>query len=75
MPTGTVKFFNGKDGFGFIAPDGGGKADFIDLAAVVQAGLTTLNLKQRIRYDVQTDKRGKRAAVNLKPVGKRGTPA
>jgi CspA family cold shock protein len=76
MPIGTVKYFNGKEGFGFIAPDGGGKQDYVDLAAVVQAGMSSLNQKQRVRYDIQTDEKGKRAAVNLTRVGgKRGGAA
>jgi CspA family cold shock protein len=68
MPTGTVKFFNGVKGFGFIAPDGGGKEAFVHVSAVERAGLTTLSQKQRIRYDVQADQSGKDAAVNLQAV-------
>jgi len=71
MPTGTVKFFNGAKGFGFIAPDGGGKEDFVHMSAVEKAGMTTLRQKQRIRYDRQTDEGGKDAAVNLRPLDPR----
>ena len=71
MPIGTVRFFNGPKGFGFIAPDSGGKEDFVRLSAVEQAGLTTLRQKQRIRYDVQTDSSGKDSAVNLRPLAAR----
>jgi CspA family cold shock protein len=66
MPTGTVKYFNGVKGFGFITPDSGGKDDFVHLAAVEQAGLSTLKQRQRLRYDLAVDERGKDAAVNLR---------
>ncbi len=65
MPIGTVKFFNGIKGFGFIAPDSGGKDDFVHISAVERAGMSTLSQNQRLRYDIETDKRGKDAAVNL----------
>lgn len=71
MPIGTVKFFNGTKRLGFIAPDGGGKDIFVHLGAVEAAGLTTLRLKQRIRYDIQQDASGKDAAVNLRPIDAR----
>ncbi|MDO6415351.1 cold shock domain-containing protein [Sphingomonas sp. BIUV-7] len=65
MPVGTVKFFNGVKGFGFITPDGGGKDDFVDVAAVSKAGWATLKQRQRIEYDLVADERGKDSAVNL----------
>jgi CspA family cold shock protein len=68
MPVGTVKFFNGIKGFGFIAPDGGGKADFVHVSAVERAGMKTLSQRQRLRYDLTTDKNGKDTAVNLQAV-------
>lgn len=66
MPTGTVKFFNGIKGFGFITPDTGGKDDFVHVAAVEKAGLSTLRQRQRIRYDIAADAQGKDTAVNLR---------
>jgi CspA family cold shock protein len=71
MPTGTVTFFNGIKGFGFIAPDGGGKAEHVHVSAVTQAGMKTLNQKQRIRYDVQSGADGKNTAVNLRSLDRR----
>jgi cold shock protein len=65
MASGTVKWFNGTKGFGFIQPDGGGKDVFVDISAVERAGLNGLNEGQKITYEVQQD-RGKDAAVNLK---------
>jgi CspA family cold shock protein len=65
MPTGTVKFFNTDKGYGFIAPDDGGTDSFVHISAVERAGLGTLNKDQRLKYEVEQDKRGKLAAVNL----------
>ena len=67
MPTGTVKWFNATKGFGFIAPDDGGKDVFVHVSAVERAGMSSLTDGQKIAYDVQKD-RGKDAAVNLKAV-------
>ena len=68
MPTiGTVKFFNTAKGYGFIAPDGGGKDVFVHATAVEAAGMRTLNEGQKVSFDVQPDARGAKA-VNLKAV-------
>jgi CspA family cold shock protein len=63
--TGQVKFFNSAKGYGFIAPEGGGKDVFVHVSAVEAAGLRTLNEGQRITFEVEADKRGPKA-VNLK---------
>ena len=69
MATGIVKWFNPDKGFGFIAPDGGGGDGFVHISAVERSGLTGLREGQAISYEVQVDPRkGKPAAVNLKPV-------
>ena len=62
MPSGTVKFFNSTKGFGFIAPDDGGKDVFVHVSAVEAAGLRTLNEGQKVNFDIQPDKRGSKAA-------------
>jgi len=67
MTIGTVKFFNSSKGFGFIAPDGGGKDVFVHASAVEAAGLRTLNEGQKISFDIQPDARGSKAA-NLQAV-------
>ncbi len=64
---GQVKFFNSTKGFGFIAPDGGGKDVFVHISAVEAAGLRDLTEGQQIHFDVEPDKRGPKA-VNLKLV-------
>jgi len=67
MAIGTVKFFNTTKGFGFIAPDGGGKDVFVHATAVEAAGLRSLSEGQRVEFDIQPDARGSKAA-NLKAV-------
>ena len=67
MTTGTVKFFNEGKGYGFIAPDGGGNDAFVHISAVERSGMRTLRENQRVSYELQEDRRGKMAAVNLQP--------
>jgi CspA family cold shock protein len=69
MPiTGTVKFFNGDKGYGFIRPDDGTRDVFVHVSAVTSSGLSTLNEGQRISFEVEPDKRGKGPkAINLRP--------
>jgi CspA family cold shock protein len=66
MTTGTVKFFNENKGYGFIAPDGGGNDAFVHISAVERSGMRSLRENQRVTYDLQEDRRGKMAAVNIK---------
>jgi CspA family cold shock protein len=66
MTTGTVKFFNESKGYGFIAPDGGGADAFVHISAVENSGMRTLRENQRVNYELEQDRRGKMAAVNLK---------
>lgn len=65
--TGTVKFFNADKGYGFISPDQGGNDAFVHISSVERAGLTTLRQDQRVTYELEEDRRGKMAAVNLQP--------
>ena len=57
MATGTVKWFNGQKGFGFIQPDDGGADVFVHISAVERAGLHGLNDGQKISYELVADKR------------------
>ena len=66
MTTGTVKFFNENKGYGFIQPDGGGQDAFVHISALERSGMRSLRQDQRVSYDLQEDRRGKMAAVNLK---------
>lgn len=62
MTTGTVKWFNTTKGYGFIAPDDGGKDVFVHISAVTQAGLNSLNEGQRVEFEVVTEAKGAKAA-------------
>lgn len=63
--TGTVKFFNSMKGFGFIQRDDGQPDAFVHISAVERAGMGTLNEGDRLKFDIEVDRRGKNAAVNL----------
>jgi len=65
VATGTVKWFNGQKGYGFIAPDGGGKDVFVHISAVERAGLSSLNEGAKVTFDV-VQNRGKESAENLR---------
>jgi cold shock protein len=65
MATGTVKWFNAQEGFGFIQPDNGDMDVFVHISAVGRAGLRDLQEGQKVSYEVQVD-RSKEAARNLK---------
>ena len=62
---GVIKWFDVAKGFGFIAPEEGGKDVFVHVTAVQAAGLRSLNEGQRVSFDIEADKRGPKA-VNLK---------
>ncbi len=57
MTQGTVKWFNGQKGFGFIQPDDGSKDVFVHISAVERAGMNSLNEGQKVSYDVVADRR------------------
>jgi CspA family cold shock protein len=66
MATGTVKWFNGQMGFGFIEPSDGSKDVFVHISAVERAGLGGLAEGQKVQFELKTDKmRGKVSAENL----------
>jgi cold shock protein len=63
--SGTVKFFNAMKGFGFIQRDDGQPDAFVHISAVERAGIPTLNEGDRLDFELEVDRRGKYAAVNL----------
>ena len=65
MSNGTVKWFNPTKGYGFIAPDTGGKDIFVHISAVQKAGLGALNEGQKVGFEVEQQQNGRAAAVNL----------
>ena len=66
MASGTVKWFNTTKGYGFIAPDGGGKDVFVHVSAVEQAGMTGLADNQKVEFDLIEGRDGRQMAGNLK---------
>ena len=67
MPNGTVKWFNTTKGYGFIAPDDGGKDVFVHISALEQSGLTGLADNQKISFELQEGRDGRQMASELKP--------
>lgn len=65
MPTGTVKWFNTTKGFGFIAPDDGGKDVFVHISAVERAGMTGLADNQKVSYELREGRDGRSSASDL----------
>jgi len=68
MPNGTVKWFNTTKGYGFIAPDDGGKDVFVHISALEQSGLTGLADNQKISFELQEGRDGRLMASELKPL-------
>jgi CspA family cold shock protein len=67
MTRGTVKWFNGQKGFGFIQPDDGSKDVFVHISAVERAGMSSLNEGQKVSFELVADRRtGKSSADNLR---------
>ena len=54
-----MKFFNSAKGFGFIAPDGGGKDVFVHASALEAAGIPALNEGDRVSFVLEDDRKGK----------------
>ncbi|MBT8155750.1 cold-shock protein [Epibacterium ulvae] len=65
MPSGTVKWFNTTKGFGFIAPDDGGKDIFVHISAVERAGLTGLADNQKVTYELRAGRDGRESADQI----------
>lgn len=65
MATGTVKWFNKTKGYGFIEPDDGGKDAFVHITALEASGVQQLLEGQRVSFELQPDRNGKIAAVDI----------
>ncbi len=65
MATGTVKWFNTTKGFGFIAPDEGGKDVFVHISAVERSGLQGLADDQKVSYELAAGRDGRESAESL----------
>ncbi|CUH76729.1 Cold shock protein CspA [Tritonibacter multivorans] len=65
MANGTVKWFNSTKGFGFIAPDTGGKDVFLHISALEKSGMTSLNDDQKVTFDIESGRDGRESAINI----------
>jgi cold shock protein len=61
MAQGTVKWFNGDKGYGFIAQDGGGDDVFVHFSAIQSSGFRTLDENQKVEFDVTQGPKGPQA--------------
>jgi len=68
MPTGTVKWFNTTKGYGFIAPEDGGKDVFVHISSVERSGLTGLADNQKVTYELRSGRDGRESADNIELV-------
>ena len=65
MPTGKVKWFNKKKGFGFIAPDEGGKDVFVHISALERSGIDNLADDQKVSFEMSSGRDGRESADNI----------
>lgn len=65
MQKGTVKWFNAAKGYGFIAPDQGGKDVFVHVTALERAGIADLHEGQKVSFEIVAGRDGRHAADNL----------
>jgi CspA family cold shock protein len=69
MATGTVKWFNATKGFGFIAPDDGGKDVFVHISALERANIRSIDEGQKVEFELGRGRDGRTSAENLRLVG------
>ena len=65
MASGTVKWFNGNKGYGFIAPEGGKKDVFVHITALQAAGLDGLDDGQAVSFEIEVATDGRESATNI----------
>ncbi|MGC6527134.1 MAG: cold-shock protein [Paracoccaceae bacterium] len=68
MPNGTVKWFNTTKGYGFIAPEDGGKDVFVHISAIERSGLTGVADNQKVSYELEEGRDGRQMAADLKVI-------
>jgi CspA family cold shock protein len=62
VATGTVKWFNGEKGFGFITQDGGGADVFVHFSAIAGSGYKNLEENQKVEFEVTQGQKGLQAS-------------
>ena len=62
MATGTVKWFNGEKGFGFITQDGGGADVFVHFSAIAGSGYKNLEENQKVEFEITQGQKGLQAS-------------
>ncbi len=67
MVNGTVKWFNGEKGFGFIAPEDGSADVFVHFSAITTSGYRSLEENQKVTFDVTQGQKGPQAE-NVTPL-------
>lgn len=67
MAKGKVKWFNDKNGYGFIIPEDGSKELFVHYSAIQGEGYKTLKEGQEVEFDVENTEKGLKA-VNVKKI-------
>lgn len=70
MAKGTVKWFNGEKGYGFIQPEDGQPDVFVHYSAIQSKGFRTLNEGDQVSFEIESGKNGKGPqATNVEVVG------
>ncbi|MBY3155422.1 cold shock domain-containing protein [Rhizobium laguerreae] len=69
MATGTVKFFSGEKGFGFIKPDNGGDDVFVHISELQKSGINEITEGDRLDYQMAPGKNGRLAAAQVARLG------
>ena len=69
MSIGTVKFFDSRNGYGYIAPDDGSRGVFVQASTLERAGLGSVKEGQKLSFDIERDpSNGRVSASNLKAI-------
>jgi CspA family cold shock protein len=61
MPEGTVKWFNGEKGYGFIEPDDGSEDVFVHYTGIVGSGFRSLEEGEKVTYETARGRKGMQA--------------